>query len=267
MADDNKMHQYRIWRSWTRFVDTTGVHVLQAEPHHARAWVGKIRQDGVLRATVRSYIKVMRTIYYRCIESGYLEENVFKAVPMPPAATRTSYDTLSRAQALKVLEICKTADREVAAAIRLMLLNGVRSREFLRLRKCDVKAAEYGLAVEIIERKTGQKQLILVPPDTAALLPEPGSKSTDPIYSGTLDQLRESIRKIGEEIGFRIGPAVLRVSFFTLALDAGVGLAEVADTAGHIHAGTTLRYDRGNRARKGSAAIPLDQWITSTPDS
>jgi integrase/recombinase XerD len=58
------------------------------------------------------------------------------------------------------------------------------------------------------------------------------------------------VRRLARAAGVRktVSPHSLRHSFVTLALDAGVPLRDVQDSAGHADPKTARRYDRGRHS-------------------
>jgi len=55
------------------------------------------------------------------------------------------------------------------------------------------------------------------------------------------------VKRLARQAGItkRISPHSVRHSFITTALDAGVPLRDVQETASHADPRTTMRYDRG----------------------
>ena len=66
-------------------------------------------------------------------------------------------------------------------------------------------------------------------------------------------------------IGIRVRPHMLRATFITLALEAGVSVVDVMYSAGHSSLSMVAHYDRGYRSVARSAAIPLADWIDTEP--
>jgi len=76
------------------------------------------------------------------------------------------------------------------------------------------------------------------------------------------------VRNLGKAAGISVPvvPQVLRVSCIINALDSGASVRKTADLARHVHAGTTLRYDRDRTSHDESAVRSLVAYLAERPD-
>ena len=73
--------------------------------------------------------------------------------------------------------------------------------------------------------------------------------------------VRRTARAAGIEQWRRLSPHSLRHTAITLALDAGAGLRDVQDFAGHRDPRTTRRYDRAREDLDRSPTHALPRWL------
>jgi Phage integrase family. len=62
-------------------------------------------------------------------------------------------------------------------------------------------------------------------------------------------------------IGFHVRPHMLRATFITLSLEAGVPVVDVMNSAGHSSLSMVSYYDRGYRDIRRAASRPLAAWL------
>ena len=138
------------------------------------------------------------------------------------------------------------------ALISLLALNGLRISEAIG---ADIEALglERGHRTLTVTRKGGKVVTLPLAPRTARAVDLAiGERMGGPIFLGTdrgrLDRhaagriVRRAARRAG--ITKRVGPHTLRHAFITAALDAGVPLRDVQETASHADPRTTMRYER-----------------------
>jgi integrase/recombinase XerD len=93
--------------------------------------------------------------------------------------------------------------------------------------------------------------------DTAPLFVDAEGRPLDRFDAGRI------IRRLARAAGIRkaVSPHSLRHSFVTLALDAGVPLRDVQDSAGHADPKTTRRYDRGRHSLDRFAGYAVAAYV------
>jgi site-specific recombinase XerD len=140
----------------------------------------------------------------------------------------------------------------------LLTFNGLRISEALGADVSDL-GSERGHRTLAITRKGGRRAVVPLAPATAEAIDaylngSSVTRSLDrPLFatsSGARLERRATVKtthKLARRAGITktVSPHLLRHSFVTAALDAGISLRDVQDAAGHSDPRTTRRYDQG----------------------
>jgi integrase/recombinase XerD len=166
----------------------------------------------------------------------------------------------------RLLHAAELAGPRDAALTNLLLHCGLRISEALGLTVGDLSTSRGHRTARIV-RKGGAVHQVPLPPPAAhavdALLAGRGlAAETGALFAAAplfvdaegrqLDRFDAGriVRRLARAAGIHkaVSPHSLRHSFVTLALDAGVPLRDVQDSAGHADPKTTRRYDRGRHS-------------------
>jgi integrase len=119
-------------------------------------------------------------------------------------------------------------------------------------------------------RKGGKHVTIPIAPRTGRALDlYIGERTMGPIFlgvgGGRMDRYcaGRMVKRLAKQarIDKRISPHSLRHSFITAALDAGVPLRDVQETASHADPRTTMRYNRARRSLDRHATYIVSTFI------
>jgi integrase len=135
-------------------------------------------------------------------------------------------------------------DRHACAAIRLLILTGLRMREVLHMKWADIDF-ERGVAL-LPDTKTGRRYAVL-PAPALALLQEIERLGDYVIRGDARDKPRHDLNRPWRAIRAHAGLEDVRVhdlrhSFASVAASGGVPLAVIGKMLGHASAATTARY-------------------------
>jgi len=217
---------------------------------------------GKARATVARRLCTIAGLYRYAEEEGLIDHSPAVHVRRPRLDYESHVSGLDRNELGALLVAAGLSSARDHALISLLALNGLRISEAIG---ADIEALglERGHRTLTVTRKGGKVvTLPLAPRIARAVDLAIGERMGGPIFLGTdrgrLDRhaagriVRRAARRAG--ITKRVGPHTLRHAFITAALDAGVPLRDVQETASHADPRTTMRYDRGR--------ISLDRHAT-----
>jgi integrase/recombinase XerD len=118
--------------------------------------------------------------------------------------------------------------------------------------------------------KGGKRALLPLAPSTREAIDEMlAGRTSGPLFVPAsrkgMDRYAadDCVRRIARKAGItkRVSAHSLRHSFVTLALDAGVSLRDVQDSARHADPRTTRRYDRGRHSLDRHATCALAAYV------
>jgi integrase/recombinase XerD len=271
----------QAWAAWCASLD---LDVLQAEKPHVEAWVRQLEADGAAPATVVRHLAALRGFSQEAVEMGACSHDPTVRVRRPRLSRDSPRLGLSRDQAQQLLAAAgDTDDERDHPLVCLLLLNGLRISETIALDVGDITDVR-GHRVARVRRKGRMRQdVALAPRTTAAITPlltdvsytdESGVRRQPrppdrPLFHGwfsdeRLDRWRaaDCLQRVARRAGLdSVTPHMLRHTFVTLALDAGVPLRDVQDAAGHADPSTTRRYDRGRHSLDRHATYTLATWL------
>jgi integrase/recombinase XerD len=217
---------------------------------------------GRARATVARRLCTVAGFYRYAEQEGLLERSPAAHVRRPRLYYESHATGLDRNEVGALLVAAGLSSASEHALVSLLAINGLRVSEALGT---DIEALglERGHRTLTVLRKGGTVVTIPLAPRTARAIDLAiGERVEGPIFLGRdrrrLDRhaawriVRRLARKAG--ISKPVGPHTLRHAFITAALDAGVPLRDVQETASHADPRTTMRYDR--------ARVSLDRHAT-----
>jgi integrase len=291
-------HKLRQTPTFTKFVDEQYLPWLETNRkpatlersrmilHHAAACFGAKRLDAIAPLDIERFKKqrkdagrqpgsinleltILRTVFNRAIAWQFLRENPAKTVqklPRPEGKTRFLTDEEQHA-------VLAVASPELTRAVRLGALTGLRRRELTQLRPEDINLERKTLTVAGEFAKTGKSRTLPVSPQLRALLEEClAARRNAPTvlvdHNGTTwspfcfaDAFRRACKAALHE---SLGPHVLRHTFCSRLVMAGVDIRTVQELAGHASIVMTMRYAHLTPDHKQQAMEKLEQAFPST---
>lgn len=274
---------------WIDWLASRGVDPLQATRRDGDDWrihlqalrrpSGKI---GLGPRTVARKLATVASLYDYLAEQKMLKDPGGWPLEVSPMS-RVERPEISRRQgttaylipsdAARVLAAAEAAGDRTHVAVGLLLKVAVRANEVLTL-DCSALRTHGTTLTVTVRRKGGWDD---IQPLTERLAHDVTSlkdgrmsgpllaRSKDGTAPWTYSQLLTAVSGVGRAAGLaeRLTPHVLRVTWATTALDAGVPLDRVQDVMGHASANTTRLYDRGrgDLDRKLEAMLKVEARI------
>jgi len=206
---------------------------------------------GKARATVARRLCTIAGLYRYAEEEGLIDHSPAVHVRRPRLDYESHVSGLDRNELGALLVAAGLSSARDHALISLLALNGLRISEAIG---ADIEALglERGHRTLTVTRKGGKVVTLPLAPRTARAvdLAIADGRRLDRYGAGRI--VRKTARRA--RIGKSVTPHTLRHAFITAALDAGVPLRDVQETASHADPRTTMRYDRGR--------ISLDRHAT-----
>ncbi|WP_284228857.1 tyrosine-type recombinase/integrase [Arenivirga flava] len=277
LTSDNTRRAYRRdLTAFLEFLDGHGVDLFAAERPHVDLYRLSIEEQSA--ATVARKLSALSAFYRYAQDEGAATSNPVVRVKRPKIdADHSETQGLTRAQAMALLEAAKEDSARSHALVALLLFTGARVSEALGARVSDLKHSG-GHRVLSVTRKGGKRALLVLPAQVLDALggylgtgTAHGTEVTTADAASAADALlfttrtgkswapSEAFRTVqrlakGAGIEGALSPHSLRHTHATLALDAGMPLAELQDSLGHADPRTTQRYNRArNRLERSSA--------------
>ncbi|WAB80799.1 tyrosine-type recombinase/integrase [Microcella daejeonensis] len=254
--------------------DSANFDALEAQRRHIDLWVQTLVGAPT---TIARRISAVASFYAYLLSEDVVSSNPVAHVRRPrvdPDHSATRGLTLEEA---KVMLVSAREDSPRSGALlALLLISGVRLSEALKANLSDLQH-DAGHRVLVISRKGGRRQKVVLAPQVVdAFAPlvgaqqalglavvQAGADTQDrPLFttrSGSRWAQSEAFRavqRIARAAGLegKVTPHSMRHTHATLALEAGVPLADLQDSLGHADPRTTRRYDRARaRLEKSSA--------------
>lgn len=256
---------------WLGYCISAGVHVLEATPTMIEQWIRAERTRGVSARTINAGLTPVLGLYRWAHAHGHTSSDPGAYVRRPSTPRRTTLQWLSREQLRTWLDAARDTDPTTHSLACLYALNGLRLSEGLDARIEHRTRIDGHEVLRLPHRKADVADHVAIPARTAdAITAAAGSRQTGRIHQhrGRAIPAREVYRRFDlvtdlAATGFRVRPHMLRVTFVTLALDAGVPVRDVMASTGHSGYSMVAHYDRGWRSIARSASIPLSEWLDS----
>ncbi|MGV9183583.1 tyrosine-type recombinase/integrase [Arcanobacterium canis] len=254
-----------LFEWWAWCIDA-GVNLLEVGRPVIEQWAKKLKTDGLAASTIAGKIKEVQLFYRWCYEEGHTGRDLAAWVRLPRRPRRSSQRWLTRDQATEVLRLACEAGTPWDLAIHLMLLNGLRRTETLEARCEHIEHIDGRTTLLLPSRKGGVLDRLTLPARTVALLParERGLLLLEQGKKITPSRLYKVLGMISANAGidFALRPHMLRATFVTLSLDAGVPARDVMASAGHASVEMTAYYDRAHAAIRRNAAPRLAEYLS-----
>lgn len=218
-------------------------------------WLQEVRR--FRPSTVSRRMSVVAGFYRTCVIDGVLDHSPVEYVRRPTVPTESPTLGLSHLQFEALLAAARTsANRCDFALVTMLGLLGLRIFEATGSNIEDL-GEEHGHRVLRVRGKGGKVVLVPLPPAVSRAI----ERSIDERTAGAIlltsrgtrmDRhcATRRLRRLAEDAGVklpRMHPHMLRHTFVTTMLDAGVDLRDVQIAARHADPRTTMRYDRARK--------------------
>ena len=246
---------------------------------HVEDYLAMLAASGLAEASRALALAAISAYYRRSVHEGAVQGNpcAFVQRPKPAAQEQNQARSVSRAQATALLTAARGRSALHELLVCLLFFNGLRASEAAAaqiedlgehdghrvLRVCRKGETERNHRVPLnaptitaLERWLPERaQIAGVVADAGPLLISPTTRrplTRQAIY-GLIARLARAA-DVGE-----LSPHGLRATMVTLALDSGMPLRDVQDSARHADPRTTRRYDRDRHSLNRHAALRLAQ--------
>ncbi len=204
------------------------------------------REAGRRHTTINTELATLKAMLRKAREWGRMTaspEAGIKKIPGPEHRTRF----LSEEEEALLLSACPPALQRICLA---GLLSGLRRIELVSLRPEDVDLERKTLRVESMHSKTGKGRTVPLGPRLQAVLKEALSvRGEAPVVfvtkmgrAWTLDAFTAALQFYSKRVITPIGPHVLRHTFASRLVMAGVDIRTVQELMGHATIMMTMRY-------------------------
>ena len=259
-------------RQWLSWLAAAGISVLEAKRRHVKTWAAQLTDAGRAPGTVCRKLSAVSGFYASCVSDDAIDVNPCTGVRRPRVPQESTRAGLDRDEWHRLRAAAEAAGVEEFALVLLLGLNGLRISEACALTLLDLRH-QGGHQVLNVDGKGGKVRLAPLAPATAAAIaaliakraPRPG----DPLLPYNRFNGKRTIVRLAKAAGIddkRVTPHSCRHAFVTLALEAGVPLQDVQDSAGHADPRTTRRYDRAAQQIKNNATWLLTAYLEDDED-
>jgi integrase/recombinase XerD len=276
----------RVYRcaivEWFGFCAEAGVDPLLARRPLVELYKTWLYDRGRAPATVAQRLSAIASFYAYCEDEETVHRSPVRGVRRPKLPEQAASTGLTREELSAFLAEAAGRGPQMGALMELLGLNGLRASEALGCQIEDL-GHERGHRTLAVDRKgvAGKVRIPLAPRTAQALDRWLDARAMHlPRHTGLLfykvnrrtraiEQIdRRAVHRWVRAIGAAsvphkpsLHPHDLRHAFVTLALDAGVPLRDVQDSAGHASPMTTRRYDRGRGRIDRHATYTLAAYL------
>lgn len=240
-------------------------------PWHFEQWKKRRREEGKAPGTINIELIVWKSMLYKALAWGKLADHPGKAVKLlknPPHKTRF----LSEEEEARLIGQCSPALRRIVQA---GLLTGFRRQELASLHPEEIDWQNETVSVAACYAKNGERRTLPMGPRLKAVLHESVLTSGDAPtvfvndygHSWSPDALSERFHERCQTVGLEgVGFHVLRHTFASRLVMAGVDLRTVQELMGHKDIQMTLRYAHLSPHHTRSAMETLEtRFSANTP--
>jgi integrase/recombinase XerD len=245
----------KVFITWCSGQDLDPLNLGRAEIERYVRWLQEIRC--YQPSTVSRRLSVVVGFYRVCVIDQILAHSPADYVRRPPMPTESPTLGLGHLQFEALLSTARlSANRNDFALIAMLGLLGLRIFEACGANIADL-GEEHGHRVLKVRGKGGKTVLIPLPPAVARAIEHAiKGREQGPILRNTAGRRMDRhaatrrLQQLSETAGIRMPrmhPHMLRHTFVTTMLDAGVSLRDVQIAARHADPKTTMRYDRARK--------------------
>jgi site-specific recombinase XerD len=253
--DQSRVHTECDLRAFLRWCAERAVDPLNTTRPYIELYVRWMQEDRrYAPSTVCRRLSTVAGFYRTCVIDGVLDHSPTEYVRRPPVTTLSPTLGLSHLQFEAMLSTARQSPNPNDFALVCLLgLLGLRIAEATNLDISDL-GEEHGHRVVRVMGKGTKVVLVPMPPAVGRAIDRCIADRTDgPILlnrNGTRMQRHSAatrLRRLQKIAGVRIArmhPHMLRHTYVTTMLDAGVDLRDTQIAARHADPRTTMRYDR-----------------------
>jgi integrase/recombinase XerD len=255
---DSRLHtesDLRIFLSWCTNQDLDPLSARRADIERYVRWLQDVRR--YQPSTVSRRLSVVVGFYRVCVIDGLLPHSPADYVRRPVVPPESPTLGLGHLQFEALITAARLSDNPNDFALIAMLgLLGLRIFEACGANIGDL-GEEHGHRVMRVRGKGGKVVLIPLPPAVARAIDRAvDGRDGGPILRNTLSARMDRhaatrrLKHLAASAGIRMPrmhPHMLRHTFVTTMLDAGVSLRDVQIAARHADPRTTMRYDRARK--------------------
>ncbi|MGJ9487131.1 tyrosine-type recombinase/integrase [Actinotignum sp. GS-2025b] len=259
---------YRVLFEWWAWCIDARVMITGADRVLIEQWARCLRSRDLKKATISGHLALVCRFYRWCFEEGHMSRNIGAFVRIPSRPRRSNLRWLTKNQLDAVLTASKTAGYPWDLLFHLLGLNGLRLGETLSAKIEHLEHVDGQRVLLLPNRKGGVLDRLTLPPATLALIDEHVSRERGWLLTegrGPLAPHRvyKACDEISDATGldFHIRPHMLRATFVTLSLDAGVPARDVMASTGHAHTEMVAYYDRAHASLRRNAAPRLEKYL------
>lgn len=262
---------YGIMFEWLAWCIPARVHLLDVRRVHIEQWAKKLKEvDGLAASTRLGKLRLVRNFYRWAFEEGHRDHDVAVFVRLPYQPRRSNLRWLDQDQATQLLDASRELGPPWSGLFHLLLLNGLRKTETLDARVEHLFQIEGKTALHLPNRKKGHMDNVTLPTVTADVLAEcirgrekgpilleKGKRVRDHRLYAVCNQISDACN-----LDFPVRPHMLRATFVTLSLDAGVPIRDVMASMGVSSAQIVHYYDRAHASIRRNASHRLAEYLT-----
>ena len=234
-------------------------------------WLQEIRR--FQPSTVSRRLSIVVRFYRVCVIDGLLPHSPADYVRRPPVPAESPTLGLGHLQFEALITTARRSTNPNGfALVALLGLLGLRIFEACGASVADL-GEEHGHRVLRVRGKGGKVVLVPLPPAVSRAIDRAvGDRDAGPILRNTLGSRMDRhaatrrLRHLAATAGIRMPrmhPHMLRHTFVTTMLDAGVSLRDVQIAARHADPRTTMRYDRARKNLDRHANYILAAFMAS----
>ncbi|WP_030443697.1 tyrosine-type recombinase/integrase [Actinoplanes subtropicus] len=245
----------KVFLAWCAGEDLDPLELGRVEVERYVRWLQEVRC--YQPSTVSRRLSVVVGFYRVCVIDQILTHSPADYVRRPPMPAESPTLGLGHLQFEALLtEARLSANRNDFALVAMLGLLGLRIFEACRANIADL-GEEHGHRVLKVRGKGDKTVLIPLPPAVARAIDHAvGGRELGPILRNTVGRRMDRhaatrrLKQLSETAGIRMPrmhPHMLRHTFVTTMLDAGVSLRDAQIAARHADPKTTMRYDRARK--------------------
>jgi site-specific recombinase XerD len=270
----SRVHSESDLRGYLTWCDQRRLDPLAARRPHIELylrWLQEVRR--FKPSTVSRRMSVVAGFYRTCVIDDVLQHSPAEYVRRPNVSAESPTLGLTHLQFEALLTAARqSANRCDFALVAMLALLGLRIFEATASNIEDL-GEEHGHRVLRVHGKGDKVVLVPLPPAVGRALDRSiGDRTVGPILLTTRSTRMDRhcatrrLRRLTEQTGMRIArmhPHMLRHTFVTTMLDAGVDLRDVQIAARHADPRTTMRYDRARKNLDRHANYILAAYMAS----
>lgn len=260
---------WRVMLDWEGVLMQAQVGLLDATRQHIEAWSASELRRGLAKGTVAARLSVVCGFYRWAHQEGHIGHDPAVYVRRPSRPRRSNQRWLEGPQLVALLDGARDVDATAHLLVCLLALNGLRLEETLAARVEHLDVQGDLTTLHLPSRKGGASDRVSLPARTVDALTSvadgrdrglllrttTGRRFTPSAVYALLDQITDAVDLP------KVRPHMLRATFVTLSLDAGVPIRDVMASTGHAHSSMVDYYDRGYASVRRNAAHRLSESL------